>query len=53
MPREAFVPDIAQWYQNHGITALIFDTRTYGLSDGQPRQEVGKSRIVVELGLGT
>ncbi|KAM5363073.1 hypothetical protein ACJA88_013716 [Fusarium oxysporum] len=51
MPREAFVPDIAQWYQNHGITALIFDTRTYGLSDGLPRQEVTKSRIPIRLRL--
>lgn len=40
MPKEAFVPDIAQWYQKHDITALVFDTRTIGLSDGEPRHEV-------------
>lgn len=40
MPKEAFVPDIAQWYQKQNITALIFDHRTLGSSDGEPRNDV-------------
>ncbi|RAQ98798.1 peptidase S15 [Stemphylium lycopersici] len=29
MPKDVIVPDVAEWYQRHGFTALIFDT--YGI----------------------
>lgn len=40
MPKEAFVPEIAEWYQKRDITALVFDARTIGSSDGEPRNQV-------------
>lgn len=49
MPKEAFVPDIAQWYQKHDITALVYDTRTIGLSDGEPRHEVRVKHAITTL----
>jgi fermentation-respiration switch protein FrsA (DUF1100 family) len=35
-----FVPDVAEYFQNSGITALIYDPRTLGLSDGTPRNDL-------------
>lgn len=40
MPKDVVVPDIAEWYQKHGFTALIFDTYGIGASDGEPRHDV-------------
>ncbi|KAF5026354.1 hypothetical protein F66182_1562 [Fusarium sp. NRRL 66182] len=49
MPKEAFVPDIAQWYQKHDVTALVFDNRTYGTSDGEPRQDTSPRKRVEDF----
>lgn len=35
-----FVPDVAEQFQASGITALIYDPRSIGQSDGLPRNEV-------------
>jgi len=35
-----FVPEVAEAFQRAGITALTFDPRCTGLSDGLPRQEL-------------
>ena len=35
-----FVPDVAASLQEANITALIYDPRTLGLSDGTPRNEI-------------
>ena len=35
-----FVPQVAEAFQSAGITALIYDPRTLGLSDGLPRNDV-------------
>jgi alpha/beta superfamily hydrolase len=40
MPKDVVVPDIAEWYQQRGVTALIFDTYGIGASDGEPRHDV-------------
>jgi hypothetical protein len=42
MPKDVVVPDIAEWYQKRGFTALIFDTFGIGASDGEPRHEVSR-----------
>ena len=35
-----FVPEVAAQFQSHGITALIYDPRSLGDSDGLPRNQV-------------
>ena len=35
-----FVPEVASQFQSHGITALIYDPRSLGESDGLPRNQV-------------
>lgn len=41
-----FVPEIAEAFQQAGITALTYDPRCTGLSDGEPRQEVDPQKQV-------
>ncbi|EHK21871.1 uncharacterized protein TRIVIDRAFT_53350 [Trichoderma virens Gv29-8] len=38
--KEMFVPEVAAQFQNANITALIYDTRSLGQSDGEPRNEL-------------
>lgn len=40
------MPDIAVWYQQQGITVLLYDTRTIGASDGEPRNDIKPSKLV-------
>lgn len=35
-----FIPQVAEAFQQAGITALIYDPRSTGLSDGMPRQNI-------------
>ncbi|KAL8804452.1 MAG: hypothetical protein Q9182_002557 [Xanthomendoza sp. 2 TL-2023] len=35
-----FIPEVAEQYQSHNITALIYDPRSLGLSDGLPRNNI-------------
>ncbi|KAI4952621.1 hypothetical protein J4E91_003093 [Alternaria rosae] len=44
--KEMFVPDVAEQFQKNGITALIYDPRTLGLSDGLPRNDIDPARQV-------
>ena len=39
-----FVPEVAEWFQAHGTTALIYDPRTLGLSDAMPRNDIYPSK---------
>lgn len=41
-----FVPEVAEQFQLAGITALIYDPRSLGLSDGEPRNEVDPMKQV-------
>lgn len=41
-----FVPEVAEQFQLAGITALIYDPRSLGASDGLPRNEVDPMRQV-------
>ena len=41
-----FVPEVAEQFQLAGITALIYDPRSIGLSDGEPRNEVDPMKQV-------
>ncbi|KAJ6443719.1 31.7 kDa protein in traX-finO intergenic region [Purpureocillium lavendulum] len=44
--KEMFVPEVAEQFQLAGITALIYDPRNLGLSDGEPRNEVDPMKQV-------
>jgi hypothetical protein len=54
MPKDAILPDIAKWFQEHGITCLLYDPRGIGASDGEPRNDVsvvnpGSSKVETYL----
>ncbi|KAI3327075.1 DltD N-terminal domain protein [Xylariaceae sp. AK1471] len=38
--KDVLLPRIAQYFQVHGITALVYDPRTVGSSDGMPRNDI-------------
>jgi pimeloyl-ACP methyl ester carboxylesterase len=40
------LPDVAVWFQQNGFTALVYDNRTIGISDGEPRNEVDPRKLV-------
>ncbi|KAI0197884.1 Alpha/Beta hydrolase protein [Astrocystis sublimbata] len=42
--KEMFVPEVAEQFQKAGISALIYDPRTLGLSDGLPRNDIDPAR---------
>lgn len=44
--KEMFVPEVAEQFQNANITALVYDPRTLGLSDGLPRNDIDPARQV-------
>ncbi|KAJ5173757.1 uncharacterized protein N7500_001688 [Penicillium coprophilum] len=44
--KEMFVPDIAAHFQHAGITALTYDPRCTGASEGEPRQELDPHKQV-------
>ncbi|GKZ17712.1 hypothetical protein AbraIFM66951_009612 [Aspergillus brasiliensis] len=46
--KEILVSDIALQYQRNGITALAYDPRNYGDSEGQPRNHVDPIRNVTD-----
>ena len=45
MPKDAILPDIAKWFQGHGITCLLYDPAGIGASDGEPRNDVSLLKI--------
>lgn len=38
------MPEIAEQFQSAGITVLVYDPRTLGLSDGLPRNDIDPAR---------
>jgi pimeloyl-ACP methyl ester carboxylesterase len=44
--KEMFVPEVAEAFQRAGITALTYDPRCTGISDGTPRQELDPQQQV-------
>lgn len=40
------LPEVAEFFQNAGVTALIYDPRSIGLSDGSPRNEIDPMKQV-------
>ncbi|KAK3374836.1 Alpha/Beta hydrolase protein [Podospora didyma] len=48
-PKDANLPDIARWFQEHGITTLLYDPRGIGASEGEPRNEVDPRQQIEDL----
>ncbi|KAF4334739.1 hypothetical protein FBEOM_11421 [Fusarium beomiforme] len=44
--KEMFVPEVAEQFQLANITALVFDPRSLGESDGEPRNEIDPEKQV-------
>ncbi|KAF2763052.1 peptidase S15 [Pseudovirgaria hyperparasitica] len=44
-PREIFVANIAAWFGRHGLTALVYDARSIGASDGMPRTDLDPQKM--------
>ncbi|KAI9759117.1 MAG: hypothetical protein M4579_002564 [Chaenotheca gracillima] len=44
-PKEIFVEGVAGWFGTHGLTALVYDARTLGASDGLPRNDLDPQKI--------
>ncbi|KAL9111468.1 MAG: hypothetical protein Q9227_004146 [Pyrenula ochraceoflavens] len=40
MPKDLLAPQIAKWFQRKGVTALVYDNRTIGSSDGEPKNDI-------------
>jgi predicted dehydrogenase len=44
-PKEFFVDKIAAWFGRNGVTALVYDARTLGASDGLPRSDLDPQKM--------
>ncbi|OKL62097.1 hypothetical protein UA08_02971 [Talaromyces atroroseus] len=44
-PKEIFVASVAEWFGKNGVTALVYDARTLGQSDGLPRNDLDPQKI--------
>ncbi|KAI0975859.1 Alpha/Beta hydrolase protein [Xylaria arbuscula] len=49
MPKDAILPDIARWFQEHGITCFLYDPVGIGASDGEPRNDIDARRQAEHL----
>jgi hypothetical protein len=44
-PKEIFALEVAEWFGQHGLTALVYDARSIGLSDGLPRNDLDPQKM--------
>lgn len=44
-PKEIFAASIAAWFGHNGVTALVYDARTLGKSDGLPRSDLDPQKM--------
>lgn len=44
-PKEVFVADVAAWFGRNGVTTLVYDARTIGISDGLPRNDLDPQKM--------
>ncbi|KAJ8124886.1 hypothetical protein O1611_g8754 [Lasiodiplodia mahajangana] len=47
--KEIMLPKVAEYFQKSGITALAYDPRTLGESDGSPRRDIDPTKHVSDL----
>ncbi|KAK8047897.1 hypothetical protein PG996_015961 [Apiospora saccharicola] len=48
LTRRTLFPKVASNFQQHGITALVYDPRTLGSSDGSPRNNIDPAEQVAD-----
>ncbi|EKG12980.1 hypothetical protein MPH_09898 [Macrophomina phaseolina MS6] len=46
IPKDMMLPEVAEAFQRAGITALVYDPRSIGASDGTPRNEIDPCKQV-------
>ncbi|EOD48465.1 putative n-terminal domain protein [Neofusicoccum parvum UCRNP2] len=46
IPKDMMLPEVAEAFQQAGITALLYDPRSIGASDGTPRNEIDPCKQV-------
>ncbi|KAI0377619.1 Alpha/Beta hydrolase protein [Hypomontagnella monticulosa] len=46
MPKDVLAPQIARYFQKKGVTALVYDNRSIGLSDGKPENDIDPQKQV-------
>ncbi|KAI1296128.1 alpha/beta-hydrolase [Xylaria venustula] len=44
-PKEIFATSIAAWFGRNGVTALVYDARSLGTSDGMPRSDLDPQKM--------
>ena len=40
---------MATWFQQHGLTVLVYDVRTVGESDGEPRSDLDQRKLIEDM----
>ncbi|KAF7166599.1 hypothetical protein CNMCM5623_000194 [Aspergillus felis] len=48
-PKEILLPDVAVWFQQQGVTVLLYDNRCIGASEGEPRNDVKPAKLVEDF----
>lgn len=48
MPKDVLAPQIGRWFQKEGVTALVYDNRTIGMSDGEPRNDASSPFLLMK-----
>ncbi|KAJ4351219.1 uncharacterized protein N0V89_006558 [Didymosphaeria variabile] len=49
MPKDAILPDLAKWFQEHGITTFLYDPKGIGRSGGEPRNDIDARNMAEHL----
>ncbi|RYP05476.1 hypothetical protein DL765_009825 [Monosporascus sp. GIB2] len=48
-PKELILSPVAIWFQQHGLTVLVYDARTVGESDGEPRSDLDQRKLIEDM----
>lgn len=48
-PRSELYNDVAAWFQREGFTALVYDPRCVGASDGEPHNEINPAKQTEDI----
>lgn len=48
-PKELILNPVAAWFQHHGLTVLVYDPRTVGESDGEPRSDLDQRKLIEDM----
>jgi pimeloyl-ACP methyl ester carboxylesterase len=48
-PKSELYNDVAEWFQREGFTAMVYDPRGVGASDGSPRNEINPAKQTEDI----